>query len=162
MPARPHPSMYAAMNGPPKPRPPLDERAEIARAVELARSANATVLVLGDAQEMSGEGASRTSFDLPGRQQELLDVVVATGRPVVAPGEPVEVSVVLTNTGQRKSNRGRKRRERLSIADKLPHQACEEFTRAQSDGLSSIGYNRRGRSSHILAAPRGRTLLVCS
>jgi beta-glucosidase len=32
---------------------------------------------------MVGELASRSSLDLPGRQQELLDAVVATGKPVV-------------------------------------------------------------------------------
>src|SRR5262249_33673219 len=37
----------------------------------------------GEAQEMTGEMASRSSFELPGRQQELLDAVVATGKPVV-------------------------------------------------------------------------------
>jgi beta-glucosidase len=41
------------------------------------------VLVLGEAQDMIGEAASRSSLDLPGRQQELLDAVVATGKPVV-------------------------------------------------------------------------------
>src|SRR3546814_5192590 len=32
---------------------------------------------------MIGESASRSSLSLPGRQQELLDAVVATGKPVV-------------------------------------------------------------------------------
>jgi beta-glucosidase len=32
---------------------------------------------------MIGEFASRSSLDLPGRQQELLDAVIATGKPVV-------------------------------------------------------------------------------
>jgi beta-glucosidase len=32
---------------------------------------------------MIGESASRSSLDLPGRQQELLDAIVATGKPVV-------------------------------------------------------------------------------
>jgi len=39
--------------------------------------------VLGEAQNMIGEQASRSSLDLPGRQQELLDAVIATGKPVV-------------------------------------------------------------------------------
>jgi beta-glucosidase len=41
------------------------------------------VLVLGEAQNMIGEAASRSSLDLPGRQQELLEAVIATGKPVV-------------------------------------------------------------------------------
>ena len=47
------------------------------------RRPTSTVLVLGEAQNMIGEQASRSSLDLPGRQQELLDAVIATGKPVV-------------------------------------------------------------------------------
>lgn len=82
MPARVYPSPFAMME-PPKKRAPLDETAEIRRATELARNADVAVLVLGEAQEMIGESASRSSLSLPGRQQELLDAVVATGKPVV-------------------------------------------------------------------------------
>jgi beta-glucosidase len=57
--------------------------AELERAVETARSADVTVMVLGETQNMIGEQASRSSLDLPGRQQELLDAVIATGKPVV-------------------------------------------------------------------------------
>lgn len=83
MPQRTFPSPFGAVDGTPPNRPPLDETNEIARAVGLASNADVSVLVLGESQEMSGETASRASFDLPGRQQELLDAVVATGNPVV-------------------------------------------------------------------------------
>ena len=63
-------------------RPPLDETAEIKRAAALAKSADVAVVVLGEAMNMISEGGSRSSFDLPGRQQELLDAVVASGKPV--------------------------------------------------------------------------------
>jgi beta-glucosidase len=82
MPTRLYPSPFARMDQQP-PRPPLDETAEIRRAAGLARRADVAVLVLGEGQNMIGEGASRSTFDLPGRQQELLDAVVATGKPVV-------------------------------------------------------------------------------
>ncbi len=62
---------------------PFDEGAEFARAVELARSSDVAVLVLGEAADMNGEGASRSTLDLPGRQLELLEAVAATGTPVV-------------------------------------------------------------------------------
>jgi len=39
--------------------------------------------VLGEDDSMAGEYASRASFDLPGRQEELLKAVVALGKPVV-------------------------------------------------------------------------------
>jgi beta-glucosidase len=83
LPARLHPSPFGMIDGTPPKRAPLDESAEIVRATELARAADVTVMVLGEGQEMSGEAASRASFELPGRQQELLDAVVATGKPVV-------------------------------------------------------------------------------
>jgi beta-glucosidase len=83
MPPRLHPSFFARMEGPQPVQPALDETAEIAHAVDLAKHDDATVLVLGEAQDMSGEASSRASFDLPGRQQELLDAVVATGKPVI-------------------------------------------------------------------------------
>ena len=64
-------------------RPAVDEAAEIARAVDAARKADVAVLALGESQDMSGESASRSSLDLPGSQQALLDAVIATGKPVV-------------------------------------------------------------------------------
>ncbi|TDW67604.1 beta-glucosidase [Novosphingobium sp. PhB55] len=61
----------------------VDDTPEIQRAVALAKDADVAVLVLGEGQIMVGENASRSSLDLPGRQQELLDAVIATGKPVV-------------------------------------------------------------------------------
>lgn len=56
---------------------------EIKQAVELARRSDVAVLALGELQNMSGEAASRATLDLPGRQEHLLEAVVATGKPVV-------------------------------------------------------------------------------
>ena len=55
----------------------------VAEAVALARLANVALLVLGEAGDMSGEAASRSSLGLPGVQQQLLEAVQATGTPVV-------------------------------------------------------------------------------
>jgi beta-glucosidase len=58
--------------------------AEIQAAVETAKQADIVLLALGEeAAEQSGEAASRAHLDLPGRQEELLEKVAATGRPVV-------------------------------------------------------------------------------
>jgi beta-glucosidase len=57
--------------------------ANIAAAVEAARAADCTLLCLGEAALMSGEAASRASIDLPGRQSELAEAIIATGKPVV-------------------------------------------------------------------------------
>jgi beta-glucosidase len=56
--------------------------AEIAEAVAGAMRADLVILALGESPEMSGEAASRAHLGLPGRQEELLEAVVATGKPV--------------------------------------------------------------------------------
>jgi beta-glucosidase len=55
---------------------------EIAEAVAGAKRADLVILALGESPEMSGEAASRAHLGLPGRQEELLEAVVATGKPV--------------------------------------------------------------------------------
>ncbi len=62
----------------------FDDEAELAAAVDLAAAAEVAVVVIGEWQNMIGEAASRSSLELPGRQLELLQAVVATGTPTVA------------------------------------------------------------------------------
>jgi beta-glucosidase len=52
-------------------------------AVAAARSADVVLAFLGESAEMSGEAGSRAYLDLPGRQQQLLEALHATGKPVV-------------------------------------------------------------------------------
>jgi len=53
-------------------------------AVGAARKSDIVVLALGeDAEWMTGEAGSRAHLDLPGNQQQLLEAVAATGKPVV-------------------------------------------------------------------------------
>src|ERR1700729_453988 len=54
-----------------------------AAAVAAAQSSDVAILALGESSDMSGEAASRAHLDLPGNQQQLLEAVVATGKPVV-------------------------------------------------------------------------------
>jgi len=57
---------------------------DIETAVEAAKKADIAILALGEnSGEMTGEAGSRAHLGLPGRQQELLEKVVATGKPVV-------------------------------------------------------------------------------
>lgn len=57
---------------------------QMAEAVKAAGQADTAILALGeDAADMTGEAASRAFLGLPGRQEELLEKVVATGKPVV-------------------------------------------------------------------------------
>ena len=83
MPPRLFPSIFET--GPLKaaPRVKVDDDTAIKRAVAMAQSADVAILVLGEGWNMAGEQASRTTLELPGRQQELLDAVTATGKPVV-------------------------------------------------------------------------------
>jgi beta-glucosidase len=56
--------------------------AGFAEAVATAQAADQVVLALGETREMSGEAAARSTLDLPGRQEELLRAIKATGKPV--------------------------------------------------------------------------------
>ncbi len=60
-----------------------DEQAEIDKAVANARQSDVAVVVLGGGTRTCGENKSRSSLELPGRQLDLLQAVVATGKPVV-------------------------------------------------------------------------------
>lgn len=57
--------------------------AGFAAAVAAASAADQVVLAVGETKEMSGEAATRSTLDLPGRQQELIDAIAATGKPFV-------------------------------------------------------------------------------
>src|SRR6202789_332656 len=54
----------------------------MAAAVTAAQNSDVAILALGESSDMSGEAASRAYLDLPGNQQQLLEAVVATGKPV--------------------------------------------------------------------------------
>ncbi|MFC3996245.1 glycoside hydrolase family 3 N-terminal domain-containing protein [Nocardiopsis sediminis] len=83
-PGRLFPSMFEMFaGGGPAAEEDFDEDAEFARAVAAAAAADVAIVVLGEQQDKIGEGASRSSLAFPGRQQELLEAVVATGTPVV-------------------------------------------------------------------------------
>jgi beta-glucosidase len=68
-----------------------------AAAVAAAQAADQVVLALGETREMSGEANARSDLDLPGLQEELLEAVAATGKPVVVVlfnGRPLDVTRV--------------------------------------------------------------------
>jgi beta-glucosidase len=67
----------------------------IRAAVKMAKSADVTILVIGEDYDMSGESRSRSDLDLPPSQLELARQVLATGKPVVvvlANGRPLAMS----------------------------------------------------------------------
>jgi beta-glucosidase len=57
--------------------------AGFAQAIQAAKQADVVVMALGESGTMSGEAGSRAHLDLPGNQEQLLEAVAQTGRPVV-------------------------------------------------------------------------------
>lgn len=73
----------------------------IAEAVRAARESEAVVIAVGETAEMSGEAASRTSLDLPGRQLELIQAIHGTGKPyavVLMNGRPLTINWLAENS----------------------------------------------------------------
>ncbi len=57
------------------------DEARIAAAA--ARAADLVIAVVGERESLSGEARNRAHLDLPGKQQQLVDALLATGKPVV-------------------------------------------------------------------------------
>ena len=71
------------------------EAAAMEAAVQAAEGADVVIAVLGEGVMQTGESRSRTSLELPGRQGELLEKLVATGKKVVlvlVNGQPLTVN----------------------------------------------------------------------
>jgi beta-glucosidase len=78
-----------------------DSTAGFAEAVAAAREADVVVVAVGESAEMSGEAASRSSLDLPGRQLDLVKALHATGKPIVVVlmnGRPLSINWVAENS----------------------------------------------------------------
>ena len=91
-----------------RPRPPSSRRSRRPRGAELV------IAVMGELADMSGEAASRSSLELPGRQEELLRAVVALGKPVVLVligGRPLVDRLGGRERAARSSRRGSRERE---------------------------------------------------
>ena len=99
--ARAYPSIFEVISGPrPAPWSETQKREEFDKALSLARSSDVIVMVLGEHEEMSGEAASQSTLDLPGRQLELLKAVSGLGKPVVLVlinGRPLDISWAASN-----------------------------------------------------------------
>ena len=54
-----------------------------AEAVSIAKKSDVVVLSIGERSAMSGESKSRSNISIPGVQEDLLKVLLATGKPVV-------------------------------------------------------------------------------
>jgi beta-glucosidase len=58
-------------------------RSDVEAAVAAARASDVTVAVVGETADLTGEAHCRAHLGLPGRQQELVDALSATGKPVI-------------------------------------------------------------------------------
>jgi len=66
-----------------------------ADAASAARGADFTIVAVGESAEMSGEAASRSSLDLPGKQLELIRAIHSSGSPyaiVLMNGRPLTIN----------------------------------------------------------------------
>lgn len=71
------------------------EKSDIAAAVKEARQSDAIIVALGEDELRTGESRSRTSLELPGRQEQLLEALYATGKTVVLVlinGQPLTIN----------------------------------------------------------------------
>jgi beta-glucosidase len=88
------------------PSNPVEDRKQIAEAVKVAQQADVIVLAIGGNEQTSREAwnlkhmGDRTSLDLIGRQEELVQAMLATGRPVIVflfNGRPLSINYVAEN-----------------------------------------------------------------
>lgn len=77
-----------------------ESTAGFAEAVAVARDADVAIIFVGEAKEMVGEAASRSTLDLPGRQMDLVKAIHATGKPtvvVLVNGRPPTIGWIVDN-----------------------------------------------------------------
>jgi beta-glucosidase len=60
-----------------------DSTKYFAEAVRAASASEMVILAVGESAQMTGEAASRSSLDLPGVQQKLVEEIAKTGKPIV-------------------------------------------------------------------------------
>ena len=78
-----------------------DSDAEFKKAVDAARDTDFTIVVVGETRDISGEAASRSNIDLPGRQLDLVKAIHATGKPyavVLKNGRPLTINWLAENS----------------------------------------------------------------
>ncbi len=86
----PDPSGQHMVSRPVRPADPAENTKRIAAAVEVAKRADAILLVVGDVPEIARESVSayaagdRSTLGLFGDQDALVEAIVATGKPIVA------------------------------------------------------------------------------
>ena len=165
------------------PSDPESDRRQIAEAVEVAAGADLVVLVIGGNEQTSREGwglkhlGDRSSLDLVGRQEELAQACIATGKPVVVclfNGRPLSirwlaehapailecwylgqeagtaVAEVLFGAGQSQ----RQAPDHASRARRATSRRSTITSRRRGAATCSTTFRRSGRSATASATPR--------
>ncbi len=148
------------------------DAALIRQAAARARGADVVIAVVGERASMSGEAKNRSRLDLPGRQQQLVDALVATGKPVVVvllSGRALAVPELVERAGAAGAlvlprDRGRPRAGRGAVRRPQPgrqaagHMAAQRRTAADPPLRSSerAAQHRRAQRLQGALARRGR------
>nr|NQU92738.1 glycoside hydrolase family 3 C-terminal domain-containing protein [Bacteroidota bacterium] len=72
-----------------------NDQSGFSRAASLARRSDVVILAIGETAGMSGEACSRSEITIPGVQEKLTEVLLATGKPIVvvlSNGRPLDLS----------------------------------------------------------------------
>lgn len=81
--------------------PKCESDSGFANAAAAAKESDFTILVVGESQDMSGEAASRSNIDLPGRQLDLVKAIHNAGKPyavVLINGRPLTINWLASNS----------------------------------------------------------------
>ncbi|MEP6923527.1 MAG: beta-glucosidase BglX [Pyrinomonadaceae bacterium] len=74
---------------------------DFAKAVDASKDSDFIIVVAGETRDLSGEAASRTNLDLPGKQLDLIKAIHATGKPyaiVLKNGRPLTINWLAENS----------------------------------------------------------------
>lgn len=75
-------------------------KAGFAKAIAAAKKSDAVILVVGGSRKTGGEGVDRSDLDLYGVQNELVEAIHKTGKPVIAVlinGRPLTINYIAEN-----------------------------------------------------------------
>ena len=78
-----------------------DSDKDFDKAVEAAKNSDFTIIVVGETRDISGEAASRSNIDLPGKQLDLVKAIHAAGKPyavVLKNGRPLTINWLAENS----------------------------------------------------------------
>ena len=77
-----------------------NSKAGFSEAIAAAKNSDAVVLVVGGSRKTGGEGADRSELDLFGVQNELVEAIHKTGKPVIVVlinGRPLAINYIAEN-----------------------------------------------------------------